>query len=56
MSKKSSGQGAKSKNGTVQQELQELATDIARLTEEIADIKDKFDKVLRELGQKKKHD
>ena len=48
---KTSLAGNTRKNGTVRQELQELAIDISRLTEEIADINKKFDKLLKELGQ-----
>jgi uncharacterized protein (UPF0335 family) len=41
------------RNGTVKQELKELAQDIARLADEIADIKEKFEKLMKDLEQKK---
>jgi uncharacterized protein (UPF0335 family) len=40
-------------NGTVEQELKELAQDIARLADEVADIKEKFEKLMKDLEQKK---
>jgi predicted nucleic acid-binding Zn-ribbon protein len=40
-------------NGTVEQELEELAQDIARLADEVADIREKFEKLMKDLEQKK---
>jgi hypothetical protein len=41
------------RNGTVNQEFKELAQDIARLADEIADIKEKFEKLMKDLEQKR---
>jgi len=44
-------------NGTVERELKELAQDIARLADEVADIKEKFEKLMKDLQQRRhQHD